>query len=74
MKHILYIPNIGIMLYINCDFEEVEEEYWFGPVCECVDACVLYTCTRSRTVRDRNLKLGMWEEDEKLEDLYFLFT
>ena len=35
----IYVPN----------FKEVEEAYWFGPVCP-------LHCTRLRTVRDRSLK------------------
>ena len=31
-----------------------------------------YACTRSRTVRDRILKFGMWDEYEK-GDPYFFF-
>ena len=42
------------------NFEEVWEEYWFGPVFLSVSPSVCYTCTRSRTVRDRILKFGMY--------------
>ena len=46
-------------------FEEVEEAYWFWPVRWSVRLSVCpYTCTRSRTVRDRILKFGMWVEYE----------
>ena len=34
---------------------------------------VCYTCTRSRTVRDRILKFGMQDEYENQEDPYFCF-
>ena len=51
-------------LYYAPNFEEVEEAYWFGPVRPFVRASVRYTCTRSRTVRDRILKFGMWVEYE----------
>ena len=37
------------------NFEEVEEAYWFGPVHAWVTLCI-----RSRMVRDRILKFGMW--------------
>ena len=44
---------------------EVAEAYWFGPVRPSVRPSVCNTCTRSRTVRDRILKFGMWDEYEK---------
>ena len=51
------------------NFEEVEEAYWFGPVHLSVRLSVRYTCTRSRTARDRILKFGMWVEYENKGDL-----
>ena len=51
-------------VYYAPNFEEVEEAYWFGPVRPSVDLSVRYTCTRSRTVRDRILKVGMCDEYE----------
>ena len=48
------------MLFYAPNFEEIEEAYWFGPV----HPSVCYTCTWSRTVRDRILKFGMWDEYE----------
>ena len=52
------------MFYYASNFEEVEEAYWFGPVHLSVRPSVRYTCTRSRTARDRILKFGMWVEYE----------
>ena len=63
---LLYLYAVSLFLSskfctcaIYCDFyapnfEEVWEAYWFGPV----RPSVCYTCTRSRTVRDRILKFG----------------
>ena len=46
--------------YYAPNFEEVEEAYWFGPV----RPSVCYTCTRPRSVRDRILKFGRYDEYE----------
>ena len=34
------------------------------PICLSVRPSVRYTCTRSRTIRDKTLKFGMWVEYE----------
>ena len=41
--------------------------------CPSVRPSVHYTCTLSRTVRDRTLKFGMWVEYENYGDPYFFF-
>ena len=41
------------------------------PPSICPSVC--YTCTRSRTVRERILKLGLWDEYENLDDPYLIF-
>ena len=64
--------SVSETFYYAPNFEEVEEAYWFGPVhlsvClsirPSVYPSVRYTCTRSRTARDRILKFGMWVEHE----------
>ena len=35
---------------------------------------IRYTCTRSRTVRDRTLKFGMWVEYDNYGDPYFFLS
>ena len=56
---------------------EVEGAYWFGSVRASVCACVSYAYTRSRTVRGRMLKFGMWFQTRNnrglLADPYFFF-
>ena len=54
--------HIAFHLFLKAliGFKEVEESYWFGPVCLSsrlsVHPSVCYACTRSRTVRDRILR------------------
>ena len=50
----------NFMCFHAPNFEEVWEAYWFGRklgLSVCLSVC--YTCTRSRTGRDRILKFGM---------------
>ena len=49
------VPSVASICFYAPNFEEVWEAYWFGPV----RPSLCYTCTRSRTVRDRILKFGM---------------
>ena len=45
-----------VVVFCSPNFEEVEEECWFGPVRPSVRPSVSYTCTRSGMVRARILK------------------
>ena len=48
----------AIIKFLCPNFEQVDEAYWFGPARPSVDPSVRYACTRSNTVRDRNLKFA----------------
>ena len=49
--------NCNFIFFFAPNFE-VAESYWLWPV----RPSVCYTCTRSRTVRDRILKFGLCDE------------
>ena len=65
----------GSLWYFNllCPLKEVEEAYWFWPVCLSMHASVTL-CILSRTVRDRILKFNVWNKHENKWTHIFFFS
>ena len=55
--------NNNILFYAP-NFEEVEEAYWFGPVCPSMCLWVMLALGQEPIEIIRILKLSMWDEYE----------